>query len=266
MQSGVGLALAEAADLIPAQNAVFGDVPAFDEAADGRLLHDVHGEKRAFGHGIKVARVAEVFRPHPWHVPGIGRSQQHLAARMRPDLAKTDRAAVAARNAVDALFDARAADQEELAAGQAFPAVAPPEGPCLDQVRGRGPAAEEQVVEPRHGPPAQLLVAVIAVRAVQLIDERDLDMVLQVLADTGQVKDRPDPVMAEMRRRPDSIRSFGVATAPALRITSLRARRTRVRPRSTNSIPTALPFSTRIRETGAPVRSMRLRRRSAPCR
>ena len=88
------------------------------------------------------------------------------AARARPQMIGIERAAIAAGHRADAFLDAGAGQEMELDVGRLLGAVAPPEGAALDDVGGDRPLAEQRIFEAGDRLPAQLLVAVDAVRAV----------------------------------------------------------------------------------------------------
>ena len=114
------------------------------------------------------------------------------------------RAAIAAGNRADAFLDAGAGQEMELDVGRLLRAVAPPEAAGLDDVGGHRPLAEQRVFETGDRLPALLLVAVDAVRPVEFGDDIDIHVIVQVLADAGQVVDHLDAVFAEMRGRADA--------------------------------------------------------------
>ena len=61
--------------------------------------------------------------------------------------------------------------------------------PRLDDVGGHRPLAEQRIFEAGDRLPALLLVAVDAMRPVEFGDDVDIHVVLQILADAGQIVD-----------------------------------------------------------------------------
>ncbi len=204
MQRGVGLLLAEAADFLPVEHRLERHDAPLDVAAHGRLLHDLHRLQAAGGHRVEIVGIAEVSGRHARRGQRIGAGELDGAARPRADLPQVDGAAVAAGHAVDALLDPRAHHHEVLDVGARLVGLPPPEGATLDQVGGGRAAAEQRVLQPGQRPPAQPLVLVVAVRALQLVHQRDLDVILQVAANAGQVGQDRDAVPLERLRRADA--------------------------------------------------------------
>ena len=69
--------------------------------------------------------------------------------------------------------------------------VGVPEAAGLEQARGHRPLLEQQILQAGPGRAVQLGVVVVGVVAGAFGDDEEIEMVLQVGADAGQVVHRP---------------------------------------------------------------------------
>ena len=106
---------------------------------------------------------------------------------------------------------------ERLDRGLAFRLVRIDEGARLYPGRQDRPRSEQPEMEavPNHSPAFAL--PEISIGTVGGGNDRHLRVIDQVPSDTGQVGEAPDPVSGKLvgGPSPDSIRSFGVSSAPA---------------------------------------------------
>ncbi len=104
----------------------------------------------------------------------------------------------------DALLDARSLPEMELDVGRPGGGVGIPERPRLEQRRGGGAGAGQQVSQARKQGAVETLNAVIAVRTGTFGQRAEVDVVLQVRAHPGQVMDDRDAEPAQRVGRADA--------------------------------------------------------------
>ena len=155
------------------------------------LRHDLAREPEAADRHRAIVGIAPVVGVDHRRRARVGVPQRHRAARARPGEARVERDAGVPQLG-EAVLQPRAEHEVQLDIGRTCVRVGVPEPAGIDQGGRDRPLSKQDVAQGRpQGPvrPGELVVAEIAAAFAHHID---IDVVLQVPPDAGQVVDRID--------------------------------------------------------------------------
>ncbi len=167
------------------------------------LAHDLLREFQATDRHLAVVGVFPIVGVDEGGGVGVAGGEAHGAARPGAEVGGIERDAARGHGG-DASLDPRAKAEMKLDVGGAGVGVGVPEAARLEERRGDGALAGEEVLQARDGGPVRFGVAVVGVGAGAFGDDEEVDVVLQVRADAGLVEVDGDAERAEVVGRAEA--------------------------------------------------------------